>query len=67
MGKAGRNEMKRVTANFLNGAAVALLTAGFFGPFLSQDTRRWLLAVAVLVSAAALHLVALCLVRNVED
>ena len=66
MGKAGRNEMRRMAANFFNGAAVALLTTGFIAPSLSQDTRGLVLAAAVLVGAA-LHGTALCIVRNVED
>ena len=66
MGKAGRNEVKRVAANFFNGAAVALLTAGFIGPLMSQGTRSWVLPAAV-VFGAALHAMALCLVRNIED
>lgn len=66
MGKAGRNEMRRMAANFFNSAAVAVLMAGFITPLLSQDVRGWVLAVAVLVGAA-LHATALCIVRNIED
>jgi hypothetical protein len=66
MGKAGRNEMKRVAANFLNGAAVALLTGGCIGPLVAQSTPSWILAVAVLISAA-LHATALRVVGNIED
>ena len=66
MGKAGRNEMRRMAANFFNGAAVALLTAGFIAPSLSQDTRAWALAAALLIGAT-LHATALCIVRNIED
>ena len=66
MGKAGRNEMRRMAANFFNAAAVALLAAGFIGPLVSLGRGGWVVAVPVLVSAA-LHAAALCLVRNVED
>jgi hypothetical protein len=66
MSKAGRNEMKRVAANFLNGAAVAMLAAGWIGPFIAQDAKVWMSALAVLISAT-MHTLALCLVRNVED
>ncbi len=66
MGKAGRNEMKRVGANFLNGAAVAMLAAGCIGPVVGQKSEIWISVLAVLVSAT-LHALALRLVGNVEE
>ena len=54
MGKAGRNETKRVAANFLNGIAVALIVAGSIGPLLAGEERVWL-PVSALIASAAMH------------
>ena len=66
MGKAGRNEMKRAAANFFNGAAVAVLTAGFIGPIVAEEVDLRLSALAVLASAI-MHAMALNIVGDVED
>jgi cytochrome c biogenesis protein CcdA len=66
MGKAGRNEMKRVAANFLNGAAVAMLAAGCIGPVVAEVMDLGLSACAVLASAV-MHAMALSIVGDVED
>lgn len=66
MGKAGRNEVRRVAANFLNGAAVAMLSAGGIAPVVvdQMDFRIFILAV---VASAIIHVTALRVVREVED
>ena len=66
MGKAGRNESKRVAANFLNGFAVALLMAGCIGPLLAGSGRMWLAALAVMASAA-IHWTAVKIAGDLED
>lgn len=66
MGKSGRNEMKRVAANFLNGAAVALLMAGYLGPLMAGDNRIWI-AVLAIFSSMATHSMAVRLVSDLED
>ena len=66
MGKAGRNEMKRVAANFLNGVAVALLMAGYTGALLAGDERAWLLPLG-LVAGGAVHWMAVRLAGEPED
>lgn len=66
MGKAGRNETKRVAANFLNGVAIALLMAGCISPLLAGDERLWLAALAIIVSAA-IHTAAVMLAGDLED
>lgn len=66
MSKAGRNEMKRVAANFFNGAAVAVLAAGCIGPVVAEVMDLRLSALAVLVSAI-MHAMALNVVGDVED
>ena len=66
MGKAGRNEMKRVGAGFLNAAAVAMLTTGGLTPLLKQDQGLWIPVVAAIVSAA-MHSLALVIARTVEE
>lgn len=66
MGKAGRNESKRVAANFLNGIAVALLMAGCIGPLLACDGRIWLVALAI-IGSAAIHWTAVKLAGDLED
>lgn len=66
MGKAGRNEMKKVAAGFLNGAATAILVSGFLMPVIGS--RQWALfsPTAALVSLV-IHALALVIVRSLED
>ena len=66
MGKAGRNETKRVAANFLNSAAVALLITGYIGPLLMGGQRVWVAALAI-TGSAAIHWLALRLAGDLED
>lgn len=66
MGKAGRNEMKRVGANFLNGTAVAVVTAGCVLPILQYAAAPWA-AVVAMIAGATLHKLALLLVVDMED
>jgi hypothetical protein len=66
MGKAGRNETKRMAANFLNGAAVALLAAGYIGPLLTED-HQILVAVTALLGSWASHFMAVQLAGYLED
>jgi hypothetical protein len=66
MGKAGRNEAKRVAANFLNGAAVAVVATGYIGPLMAGASNAWA-AVAVILVSAGLHLLAARVVTGIED
>lgn len=66
MGKAGRNETKKVAANFLNGAAIATLSIGYLGPMVGHEIEFWQSALAVAISAIA-HAMALRAVCNIED
>ena len=52
MGKAGRNETKRMTANFLNGSAVAILAAGAIGPVMANRPDFCTFALSVLASTS---------------
>jgi hypothetical protein len=66
MGKAGRNETKRIAASFLNGTAVALLMAGYIGPLLAGD-HRLLISVLAIVASSATHLMEARLAGYLED
>lgn len=66
MGKAGRNESKRVAANFLNSIAVALLVTGCISPLVVGDERVWHAALAIIASAA-IHRAAVKLAGDLED
>ena len=66
MGKAGRNEAKRVAANFLSGIAVALIVAGCIGPLLAGEERVWL-PVSALIASAAMHWMAQMFASDLED
>jgi hypothetical protein len=66
MGKAGRNETKRVAANFLNGGAVAVLVTLCIGPIVANQWDLRIFALGGLASAI-LHAMALRTVRDVED
>ena len=66
MGKSGRNETKRVAANFFNGVAVAMLAAACIGPIVANHTDLRVFALGVLASAI-LHAMALRVVGDIED
>ena len=66
MGKAGRNEMKKATAGFLNGVAVAVLASGCIIPVFGQN--QWLSSsLCAVVGGLCLHLVARMMVRHIEE
>lgn len=65
MGKAGRNESKRIAANSLNGAAVAILAACCIGPAVTRNADVAICVLPVLASTVT-HLLALRLASDVE-
>jgi hypothetical protein len=66
MSKAGRNEVRRTAANFLNGVATALVATGYLAPMVAGQSLGWM-AVAVILASAALHALATRVVKTLED
>lgn len=76
MGKAARNERRKLHAMFFNNLAVAVTIAGFFAPYFSlivlpieqRNGRLFLFEVAVaLFLAGCLHYLAITFVSGTED
>lgn len=66
MGKAGRNEMKKIAAGFLNGVAIAILATGCLAPAFGQT--QWALSALIAAGLSlAVHILALAMVHGVED
>lgn len=66
MGKAGRNERRKVAAQYLNGLASAVVAAGVLGPAAAGQGNLAIAAVAASISVA-LHALARWTVAQVED
>lgn len=66
MGKMGRNELRKVTAHYLNGIAVAVVAAGCIAPALGHQSSVVIMTTSF-ASSVALHLIARGLVRSSED
>lgn len=66
MGKVGRNEMKKVAAGFLNGAAIAILVSGFLMPVIGSRQLALSYPTSALVSLV-IHALALVIARSLED
>jgi hypothetical protein len=71
MSKMGRNEIRKVTAGYLNGIAVALLVSGAILPAVmglnGAQSNDALVVAAIAVLSFALHYAARSLVRHLED
>lgn len=66
MGKLGRNELRKVTAHYLNGIAVAVAASGGVAPMLGHQSSAVIMTTSCATSVA-LHLIARRLVRSSED
>lgn len=66
MGKAGRNERRKVAAQYLNGIALAVIASGFLGPLMTGNGDLRIAATAIVVSFG-LHMLAGQSVALVED
>lgn len=66
MGKAGRNELRKMGGQYLNGVAVAMLAAGAIAPGFG-DGLSPLAMVVVVTCSVALHFLARAAVSGVED
>lgn len=66
MGKMGRNELRKVTAHYLNGIAVAVAVTGGVVPVFGHQASVVIMTTSC-VTSVALHLVARRLVRSSED
>jgi hypothetical protein len=71
MSKMGRNEIRKVTAGYLNGIAVALLVSGAILPAVMRrdgaHAHDALVVAAMAVLSLALHYAARLMVRHLED
>ena len=75
MNKAARNEQLKITATWLNGAAIAALAVGCFAPITGYFTATaaispQLLTILVgcwLVASFGLHIIARAFARRIED
>lgn len=74
MSKASRNEQRKLTANYLNGIAVALITVGVLAPIIGlltgTLTNPWIIAFVPLgcgIISVALHYGARQSLRELED
>lgn len=66
MGKSGRNEQRKVAAQYLNGIALAVIASGVLGPLVTGSGGLGTITVAVAISLT-LHVLARCAVAAVED
>ena len=66
MGKTGRNERRKVAAQYLNGIALAVISLGVLGPLITGKGDLGTVSAAVAISFAA-HALARWAVFRVED
>ena len=66
MGKTGRNERRKVAAQYLNGIALAVIASGVLGPLVTGNGGLGTITAAVAVSLA-MHALARRVVAGVED
>ena len=68
MAKTARNEARKLSATFINGIALSVLTIGAVGPTIAGNGVGAFRVFALsLVASALLHLLARLVVRQVED
>jgi hypothetical protein len=68
MEKTARNEARKLSATFINGMALSVLTAGAIGPAITGNGAGALRVFFLsLVASILLHLLAGLVVRRVED
>lgn len=75
MNKAARNERVKITANWFNGAAIAALAVGGFGPITSfiaftspiSPPTLILMVTGWVFASVALHLAARRTLRRIEE
>jgi hypothetical protein len=67
MGKTGRNEARKATANYLNGIAIAVMAGAIVGPAIQGQFYTIARLVITLCISLALHGIARLVVRPSED
>jgi len=68
MAKTARNEARKLSATFINGIALSVLTVGAIGPTVAGNGAGALRVFALsLVASILLHMLARLVVRRVED
>ena len=68
MAKTARNEARKLSATFINGIALSVLTVGAIGPMITGNGAGALRVFGLsLVASVLLHLLARLVVRRVED
>jgi hypothetical protein len=73
MGKAAKNERRKLTATFFNNIAVAFIAAGFAVPYFaglaSHETSvwRWVLFFAAFSVAFCMHMAGRSVLLGIED
>jgi hypothetical protein len=68
MAKTARNEARKLSATFINGIALSVLTVGAISPAVSGSGAGALRVFALsLIAGFLLHLLARLVVRRVED
>jgi hypothetical protein len=68
MAKTARNEARKLSAIFINGIALSVLTAGAIGPAVAGNGAGALRVFALsVVASVLLHLLSRLVVRRVED
>lgn len=66
MGKTGRNERRKVAAQYLNGIALAVIVSGVLGPLVTGSGGLGTITAAIVISLA-MHALARRVVAGVED
>jgi hypothetical protein len=68
MAKTARNEARKLSATFINGIALSVLSFGAIGPAITWNGAGALSVFALsLVASILLHMLARLVVRRVED
>lgn len=66
MGKTGRNERRKVAAQYLNGIALAVIVSGVLGPLVTGSGGLGTITAAIVISHA-MHALARRVVAGAED
>jgi hypothetical protein len=68
MAKTARNEARKLSATFINGIALSLLTVGAISPAITgKEAGAFRVFATSIIASVLLHLLARLMVRHVED